>query len=104
VRGRPARGRHPALRHPRDPSAESFEVGFHGDYRTIDAPHRIVSTEVYEGFTDPDAEGDEAGALNTITFDERDAVTTMTFSSRTPSRSTATPTSRPAWRAAGRCR
>jgi uncharacterized protein YndB with AHSA1/START domain len=47
------------------------EVGFHGEYRTIEAPHRIVSTEVYEGFPD-------AGALNTIVFEERAGVTTMT--------------------------
>ncbi len=58
--------------------AEPFEVGFHGEFRTIDAPHRIVSTEVYEGFSDPEAPGDEAGAVNTITFDESDGVTTMT--------------------------
>jgi uncharacterized protein YndB with AHSA1/START domain len=51
--------------------AEGFEVGFHGEYRSIVAPHRIVTTEVYEGFPD-------AGALNTIVFDEQDGVTTMT--------------------------
>jgi uncharacterized protein YndB with AHSA1/START domain len=48
-----------------------MEVGFHGEYREIDAPHRLVSTEVYEGF--PDGE-----ALNTVTFVEEDGVTTMT--------------------------
>jgi uncharacterized protein YndB with AHSA1/START domain len=47
------------------------EVGFHGEYREIDAPHRLVSTEIYEGF--PDAE-----ALDTMVLDERDGVTTMT--------------------------
>ena len=31
------------------------------------------------GSTDPDAPGDEAGAVNTITFDESDGVTTMTI-------------------------
>jgi uncharacterized protein YndB with AHSA1/START domain len=46
------------------------EVGFHGEYRTIEAPRRIVSTEVFEGFPD-------AAALDTIVFDERDGVTTM---------------------------
>jgi len=53
-----------------------MEVGFHGEFRTIEAPHRIVSTEVFEGFPveDPDA----AAALNTIVFEERDGVTTMT--------------------------
>ena len=48
-----------------------MEVGFHGEYREIDGPHRLVSTEVYEGF--PDAE-----ALNTLALEERDGVTTMT--------------------------
>ena len=48
-----------------------MEVGFHGEYREIDAPHRIVSTEVYEGFPD-------AVAVNTVTFDEVDGVTTLT--------------------------
>src|SRR5688500_2443345 len=34
-----------------------FQVAFHGDYREIDAPHRLVSTEVFEGapVPDPDA-------------------------------------------------
>lgn len=49
-----------------------FEVGFHGEYRSIDAPARIVSTEVFEAFPD-------AAALNTIVFDERGGVTTMTI-------------------------
>lgn len=54
------------------PDGDPFEVGFHGVFRTIDAPHRLVSTEVYEGF--PDGE-----ALNTLVLDERDGVTTMTI-------------------------
>ncbi len=48
-----------------------MEVGFHGEYRELDPPRRVVSTEVFEGF--PDAE-----AVNTITLDEADGVTTMT--------------------------
>ncbi len=48
-----------------------MEVGFHGEYREIDGPHRLVSTEVYEGFPD-------AGSLNIMTLDEVDGVTTMT--------------------------
>jgi uncharacterized protein YndB with AHSA1/START domain len=47
------------------------DVAFHGEYREIDAPRRIVTTEVFEGFPD-------AGAVNTVTFDEVDGVTTMT--------------------------
>ena len=48
-----------------------MEVGFHGEYHEIDGPHRLVSTEVYEGFPD-------AGSLNIMTLDEADGVTTMT--------------------------
>ena len=48
-----------------------MEVGFHGEYREVERPIRLVATEVYEGF--PDAE-----ALNSTTFDEVDGVTTMT--------------------------
>ena len=48
-----------------------MEVGFHGEYHEIDGPHRLVSTEVYEGFPD-------AGSLNIMTLDEVDGVTTMT--------------------------
>ncbi len=47
-----------------------MEVGFHGEYREIGAPHRIVSTEIFEGFPD-------AGSVNTVTLDEVDGVTTM---------------------------
>jgi uncharacterized protein YndB with AHSA1/START domain len=47
-----------------------FEVGFHGEYREITPPHRIVSTEVFEGM--PDGQ-----AVNTILFEERAGVTTM---------------------------
>lgn len=54
-----------------------FEVGFHGQYRTIEAPHRIVSTEVFEGAPVPDP--DAAAAIDTILFDERDGVTTMSI-------------------------
>ncbi len=48
-----------------------MEVGFHGEYKEIEAPYRFVSTEVYEGFP-------EAGSLNTVTLDEVAGVTTMT--------------------------
>lgn len=49
------------------------EVGFHGEYREIDAPGRVVTTEVYEGFPDPDG-----AALNIVTLEEVDGITTMT--------------------------
>ncbi|MCC6317179.1 MAG: SRPBCC family protein [Gemmatimonadaceae bacterium] len=51
--------------------ANGYEVGFHGEYREIAAPTRLVTTEVFEGFPD-------AGALNTMTLVEKDGVTTMT--------------------------
>jgi uncharacterized protein YndB with AHSA1/START domain len=58
-----------------------MEVGFHGEYREIERPHRLVSTEAYEGIPDPDANA----ALNILTLDERDGVTTMTVLVQMPS-------------------
>jgi uncharacterized protein YndB with AHSA1/START domain len=58
---------------------DEMEVGFHGIYREIDAPRRIVSTEAFEGLAamgitdDPDA----VASVNTVTLDEVDGVTTM---------------------------
>jgi uncharacterized protein YndB with AHSA1/START domain len=49
-----------------------FEVAFHGEYREIVPNERIVATEVYEGMP-------EAEALNTVTFAEADARTTLTM-------------------------
>jgi uncharacterized protein YndB with AHSA1/START domain len=51
-----------------------MEVAFHGEYREIEAPRRLVSTEAYEGIPDPDANA----AINILTLDEADGVTTMT--------------------------
>jgi len=51
---------------------DEMEVGFHGEYREIAGPHRLVSTEVYEGFPDPDG-----AALDTMTLDKVEGVTTM---------------------------
>ena len=52
---------------------EGFEVGFHGVYRDLQRPTRIVSTEAYEGIPDPDG----SATVNTVTLDEADGVTTM---------------------------
>jgi uncharacterized protein YndB with AHSA1/START domain len=49
---------------------DGSELGWHGEYREIDAPRSITSTEVFEGF--PDAE-----SLNTMTLTEIDGVTTL---------------------------
>jgi uncharacterized protein YndB with AHSA1/START domain len=62
-----------------------MEVGFHGEYREIDAPHRLVSTEIYEGMPDP---GPDGGALNIFTLTESDGVTTMTLLVQMPSQET----------------
>jgi uncharacterized protein YndB with AHSA1/START domain len=51
-----------------------MEVGFHGEYKEIDAPGRLVYTEMYEGV--PDATDADA-ATNVMTLEEVDGVTTM---------------------------
>jgi uncharacterized protein YndB with AHSA1/START domain len=53
---------------------EGMEVGFHGEILEIEAPHRYVSTEAFEGIPDPDGNA----STNTITLTEADGVTTMT--------------------------
>ncbi len=50
---------------------DGTEMGWHGTYREIERPGRLVSTEVFEGF--PDAE-----AVNTATLTEEDGTTTLT--------------------------
>jgi uncharacterized protein YndB with AHSA1/START domain len=52
-----------------------FEVGFHGEFREIVPNERIVTTEVYEGI--PDAEAN--AALDTLTLTEVDGRTTLTL-------------------------
>jgi uncharacterized protein YndB with AHSA1/START domain len=51
------------------------EVGFHGEYRGIARPHRLVYTEMFEGVPDP---GPDAYPVVTMTLDEADGATTMT--------------------------
>lgn len=46
------------------------EVAFHDEYRELDPPHRLVSTEVFEGVP-------EGEAVVSTTLDEVDEVTTM---------------------------
>jgi uncharacterized protein YndB with AHSA1/START domain len=53
--------------------AGGFEVGFHGEYREIQEPERLVNTEAYEGIPDPD----DHAALVTTTLTERDGRTFM---------------------------
>ena len=49
------------------------EVGFHGEYREIERPAPVVHTEAYEGIPDPD----DHAAVNIVTLEESDGVTTM---------------------------
>lgn len=51
---------------------DGFEVAFHGEYRELAPDERIVCTEVYEGFPEPDA-----AALNTLTLTEQAERTTL---------------------------
>lgn len=50
---------------------EYGEVAFHGECLDIERPHRLVSTEVFEPYPD-------SKAVNTLTLEEEDGVTTMT--------------------------
>jgi uncharacterized protein YndB with AHSA1/START domain len=62
---------------------EGFEVAFHGEYREIVPNERIVSTEVYEGAPQGEA---EQGTLNEATFAEVDGRTTLTILVQAPSK------------------
>lgn len=48
------------------------EVHFYGEYKEIDRPRRLVSTEVFAPYPD-------SPALNTLTLEEGEGVTTMTI-------------------------
>ena len=48
-----------------------FEVAFHGEFREISAPDRLVNTEIYEG-------APEGMGVVTTTFTETDGHTTLT--------------------------
>jgi uncharacterized protein YndB with AHSA1/START domain len=53
---------------------QAMQIGFHGEYREIMAPHRVVNTETYEGIPNPDA----AASVVTTTLEEHNGITTMT--------------------------
>lgn len=55
------------------------EVDFYGEYLEIDRPHRLVSTEVFAPYPD-------SPAVNTLTLEENDGVTTMTILVEYPSK------------------
>ena len=50
---------------------EGFEVAFHGEYREISEPERLVNTEIYEG-------AHEGVGVVTTTLTESDGRTTLT--------------------------
>jgi uncharacterized protein (TIGR03086 family) len=52
--------------------ADGVELGWHGECREIDAPRRLVASEVFEPFP-------EAGAVNTLTLTEHPDGTTTTL-------------------------
>ncbi|HEY0002917.1 MAG TPA: SRPBCC family protein [Actinoplanes sp.] len=52
-------------------ASPGFEVAFHGEYREIAAPERLVNTEAFEGIPDPDGNA----ALVTVTLTEKDGRT-----------------------------
>jgi uncharacterized protein YndB with AHSA1/START domain len=51
--------------------ADGFEVAFHGEFREIEEPVRLVNTEAYEGIPEPD----EHAGLVTVTLTGRDGRT-----------------------------
>lgn len=55
------------------------EIAFHGVYKAIDRPHRLVASEIYEAFPDNEA-------VNTLLFEEENGVTTVTMLVRHPSK------------------
>ena len=52
---------------------EGHEVAFRGEYREIEAPDRLVNTEIFEGIPEPD----EHAGLVTVTLTEKDGRTYM---------------------------
>ncbi len=59
------------------------EVGFHGEYREVSAPHRLVYTELFEMPRAPLPE--DTSPLATLSLTERDGTTIMTLRSQYPS-------------------
>jgi uncharacterized protein YndB with AHSA1/START domain len=59
------------------------EVGFHGEYREVLAPHHLVYTELFEMPRAPLPEG--TSPIATLSLEERDGTTNMTLRSQYPS-------------------
>lgn len=63
---------------------DGSEFGFHGEYREVDAPRRLVATEAFEGLAEmfPGVDPDEVASVNTMVLTEADGVTTMSVTVR----------------------
>jgi uncharacterized protein YndB with AHSA1/START domain len=61
---------------------DGAEVAFHGEYHEVVPNERIVSTEVYEGIPN----GEANATLNTVTFEEKDGRTVLTLLIDAPSK------------------
>lgn len=59
-----------------------FEVAFHGEFREVAAPERLVNTEAFEGVPDPDG---TAGVV-TVTLTEKEGRTYLESLCEYPSR------------------
>ena len=57
---------------------DGMEVAFHGEYLEVVPEERVVTREIYEGLPDGVSE-DDGATVNTATFTERDARTTLTI-------------------------
>lgn len=57
---------------------DGSRFGFHGEYRAIDAPGRIVHTEIYDPGDVGGNMGESGESLVTVTFVERGGVTMVT--------------------------
>jgi uncharacterized protein YndB with AHSA1/START domain len=63
-------------------TGDGMEVAFHGEYQEVVPNERIVSTEIYEGIPD----GEANATLNTATFDEEEGRTILTILIEAPSK------------------
>jgi uncharacterized protein YndB with AHSA1/START domain len=59
------------------------EIGFHGEYREVSAPHRLVYTELFEMPQAPLPE--DTSPLTTLSLEEKEERTTMSLRSQYPS-------------------
>lgn len=54
-----------------------MDVSFHGRFKEIVRPSRIVQTEIFEGMPGVTPDTEEGGTLNTAVITEQDGVTTL---------------------------